>query len=280
MVRKIKLHSTAALVMIWAKEFYRKYPTAKFFKHIDLSEGQRLFTLCNNICDWYREIIVNRKHFIHHVIFEMLESKNSPWQIVILAAGMCPLSLNLLVRNKQKIINIFEIDEGGMKEKAKIYNKIFPQYARKIKCISASINEKRIMDVLSEVGYRKELQTIILAEGISYYITKRRLREIIQRFGTGSKRNRFILEYLKPHDNIPVKNRKLSDMIFNIIKKECGLARIFRYTQSELKRFFIQYGGDLLQHETMSGMEFLRTHSNQYFKEQNEGWIECIVGRL
>lgn len=279
-MRKMKLHSTAALVMIWAKSIYRKYPMVEFFKHLDLSDGQILFTLCNAVCDWYGEVIINRKHFIHHVISDMLESENSPYQIVILAAGMSPLSQNLLVKNSQKIINIFEIDESGMEEKRRIYDKIFPKYAGKIKCIPASINEKRMMDILAEAGYRKELQTIILAEGISYYITKRRLTEIIKRFATGSKRNRFVLEYLVPRDNISVKNRKISDRIFNIIKKECGLAKIFRYTQSELERIFIQCGGDLLQYETMKGMEFLRTQSNLYFKSQDEGWIEFIVGRL
>jgi O-methyltransferase involved in polyketide biosynthesis len=266
--------------MLWAREYYQEYPAAKFIKHLDLSEGQRLFALCNTVCDWYGEIIANRKHFIHYAISEILESENSPWQIVILAAGMCPLSLNLLAIKNQKIINIFEIDECGMEEKGKMYNEIFPQYARKIKCISSSINEKRMMDVLAGVGYRKELQTIVLAEGISYYISKRRLKDIIQQFATGSKRNIFVLEYLIPSDDIPDKNRKISDKIFNIIKKECDLAKIFRYTKSELERIFIQCGGNLLRHETMSGMESLRKKSNQYFKRQNEGWIECIVGRL
>jgi len=277
---KIKIHSTAALIMLWAKEYYQKYPAAKFIKHLDLSEGQRLFDLCNTICDWYGEIIANRKHFIHYAISEILESKNSPWQIVILAAGMCPLSLNLLVRNDKKIINIFEIDECSMEEKGKMYNELFPTYARKIKCISASVNRKRMMDVLARVGYNEELQTIILAEGISYYISKRRLKEVFEQFATGSKRNIFVLEYLIPDDNIPNKNRKISGKIFNIIKKECSLDRIFCYTQNELKKFFIQYGGNFLLHETMSGMEFLRTQSNRYFKNDNEGWIECIVGRF
>ena len=277
-MRKIKLHSTAALVMLWVKAYYKEYPAVKFIKHLDLSEGQRLLDLCNTICDWYGEIIANRKYFIYHTMSEKLKTANSPWQIVILAAGMCPLSLNLLAKNDKKIKKIFEIDEFGMEEKENIYQNFFPEYARKIKCIPTSIYEKRLMDLLTDAGYRKELQTIIFAEGISYYIRKRRLKEVFQSFATG--RNIVVLEYLVPRNNISNENRKISDEIFNIIKKECELARISRYTQSELKRIFIQYGGAFLRHETMSGMEFLRTGSNQFFNRQNEGWIECIIGRL
>ncbi len=90
---KLKLEPTAALVMAWALPLYQSGPVGDFVSQLDLSSGADLLCRCQAVCSWYGEVILNRKHFIRHLILKHLKAGSEPVQIILLAAGKSPLGL-------------------------------------------------------------------------------------------------------------------------------------------------------------------------------------------
>ena len=151
----------------------------------------------------------------------------------------------------------------------------------KLKCINADIASPDILDVLNrtEIGYRTDLPTIILMEGISYYLRKQELKNIIASF-QWQKEGIFIIEYLVPYQLVGQARRSIPEEIFEIIQDDCGLDGITSYTKEELRSFFREKGGDLIATYTMVDMEVARTGANTYFTKPSDGWIECVVARV
>ena len=112
-LNKLRLHPTAALVILWSLPLYSTGPppVREFLEMLDLSSGEDLVRRCDAICDWYGEVILNRKHFIKSLVEKLLaESENrvgKEMQIVILAAGKSPLALvashRSLLSNRQDL---------------------------------------------------------------------------------------------------------------------------------------------------------------------------------
>jgi hypothetical protein len=279
---KLMLEPTAACVMKWAMKLYRDGIVLQFMNQLDLSSGENFFAKCNGACNWYEEVILNRKFLIKHLIEQRLAAAESEYQLVFPAAGKSPLALELLERNNSKINCIFEIDISGMEEKKKLYDRICPDNSKKIICITADITSPNIASMLNklEIGYRYDMQTIILLEGISYYISKQEMKNIIASFQSEKKKNIIIIEYLVPCEYVDKNRRCIPKGIFKIIQEHTGLSRISCYTEDELKRYFRENAGDLIEKYSMVDMEYARTGTNTYFKKTSDGWIECVVGKI
>ncbi len=99
---KLKLETTAALVMKWALPLYQKSPAIEFVNRLDLSSGTELYEKCRSVCDWYDEVILNRKSFIKHLIEQRLTGDERKYQLIILAAGKSPMATWL--KSSKKII--------------------------------------------------------------------------------------------------------------------------------------------------------------------------------
>ena len=276
------LEPTAACVIKWATKLYNNGIVLKFINQIDLSSGENLFAKCNSICMWYEEVILNRKYFMKQLIEQQLASAESECQIVFLAAGKSPLALEILIKNYAKIHFIFEIDVSGMSEKKKLYDKVCPIFSKKLKCITADITSINIVNILDtlEIGYRHDIITIILLEGISYYLSKRELKNIIASFQSEKKKNIIIIEYLVPCEYVDKNRRYIPKEIFEIIQEYAELNEINCYTADELNKYFKEEAGYLTESYSMVDMEFARTGTNAYFKKQNDGWIECTIGKI
>jgi hypothetical protein len=116
-------------------------------------------------------------------------------------------------------------------------------------------------------------------EGISYYLHKQELKNIITSFQS-DREGIFIIEYLVPHQCVDRVRRSIPREVFKIIQEYCGLNAITSYTKEELRMLFQEKGGDLIASYSMVDMELTRTGANAYFKKPSDGWIECVVGRV
>lgn len=280
----LKLEPTAALVMLWAIKLYKLYndeAIIQFINHLDMSSGEDLFAKCNAVCSWYEEVILNRKYFIKHLIEQQLNATERERQLILLAAGKSPLSLEILISNSSKVYRIFEIDVSQINEKKELYDMVSPEYSEKLKCITADITSSSILNILnkSENEYRHDIPSIILMEGVSYYLSKQELENIIASFQS-EKKNIFIIEYLVPYRCVNQKRRFIPKQIFKIIQEYSGLNYITCYTKDELKRFFREKDGDVMASYSMVDMEFTRTATNTYFKKPSDGWVECVIGEI
>lgn len=273
------LEPTAALVMRWAAPSYDNGVVRKYLQHLDLSSGNDLFAQCNAVCEWYGEVILNRKNLMKHLVEQRLRRGRSQYQLLFLAAGQSPLALQIIQKYYSKVSSIFEIDIAGMKEKKDVYSKVVPQFSDKLHCIDGDITSDRIPALIHESGspYSSELPSIILVEGISYYLSRQELQTIIIGFRSESARHFFIVEYLIPYTYVNRIRRFIPRQIFRIIQRSTGLETITCYTKEELDGIFQRNGGKLVAHYYMTDMERLRTGVSRYFPNPGDGWIECIV---
>ena len=278
---KLRLEPTAALVMQWALRLYNEEDILRFVNRLDLSSGKTLFDKCHSVCNWYDEIILNRKSFIKHLIEQELSAAKQEYQLILLASGKSPLPIEILLRHSSKVYRIFEIDVSGIEEKKRLYLELFPESLEKLKCVNADITCSNILDILdrTEIGYRPDLPAIILMEGISCYLRKQELKNIIASFQQ-RKEGIFIIEYLVPYQLVGQTRRFIPEAIFRIMQEDCGLDEIVSYTKEELRSLFREKGGDLIANYTMVDMELIRTGVNTYFTKPSDGWIECAVGKV
>jgi len=270
---KLKLEPTAALVMAWALPLYEKGPVGEFVRQLDLSSGADLFCRCQAACDWYGEVILNRKHFIRHQIAEHLRALD--WsQVVLLAAGKSPLGLELLQRSSQ-ISRVFEVDLAGMAEKETLYKRTAPEVADRLRCITADIASESLQEELCLAGFRRDIATIVVLEGISYYISEEALKRIISSVRSSGK-SIFILEYLLPCDFVEPSRRNIARTIFSLIEESTGQKEIRCYSDEDLELIFSEAGGRVAAYHSMQEMERQRTGRNEYFDKPGLGWIKCL----
>ncbi len=260
--------------------FRRSQAILNFINQLDLSSGKDLYDKCNAICPWYEEVILNRKYFLKYLIEKHLSASRSECQLVFLAAGKSPLSLELLMKNFSKIYRILEIDLSGMDQKKGLYYRVSPELAEKVKCITGDITSPDIAGVLTENDCHRNNSTIILMEGISYYLSKKEMKTIITSFSRKGNNNILIIEHLVPYQYVNQERRAIPQEIFRTIREYTELNDITCYTKIDLERFFWEKDGNLTANYSMKDMEFLRTSANIYFKKQSDGWIECSVGKI
>lgn len=274
----IRLEPTAALVMRWAMPLYRAGIAGRFVESLDLAAGRDLYDRCSAVCDWYGEVILNRKHCIGSLIRRHLAGMGEETRIVILAAGRSPLGLELAADGSLPTVSIVEVDIAGMEEKATLYRAIDPVSSRRIRCLTGDITAPDIRELLG-----RELSgapSIVLLEGISYYLPEQNLAEILSACRSADLSNRFVLEYLLPCDAVRPERRSIPRGVFRIIRESAGLAAIRVYAPGEVDRIVETSGGAVDAHYRMNRMELLRTGENRYFPGEADGWIACCTGRI
>jgi hypothetical protein len=302
---KLSLQPTASLVILWSLPLYAKSPAPvrRFVEMLDLSSGEDLLRRCDEICDWYGEVILNRKYFLKYLVVSLLaesveveEEKEwrAEWeerreevagekaaegkvQIVILAAGKSPLALELLIENPARIAKIFEVDLAGIEEKGRLYSRVAPDLAERLRCLTVDVVSEDLLDRLALEGFDPDAPVIVLMEGISYYLSKKSLEEIVLRFRSGG-RNRIIVEYLVPCSKVRADRRPIPKGIFSLIREEAKTGGTACYTRAELSDLFRRSGGREISCFDMSEMERLRLGKNKRFCSHGDGWIEAFLG--
>lgn len=266
------LPSTSALVLLWSMED-REDDTlsSKYLENLNLDSGKELYFKCNQVWPFYSEVIKNRKKCIWDLTQSGLNDEKI-LQIIILGAGMDPLSLDILSKNQS--IKIFEID-FSMDEKRAAVEKIDSTIFDSLSLISADLNKpKSLLKALEKDGWNSKYSTLILLEGISYYLSEQAMNRILRLFKTEKRKNRVILEYLVSHDLISKKGAMNAKKIFDLISKDTGLIEITRYNQNKIQKIVENLNGSLMKIMTMKEMEWNRIGKNVFFKSSKSGWIE------
>jgi O-methyltransferase involved in polyketide biosynthesis len=279
---KMKLDHTAALVMLWAAPLYAEGPTATFVSQLDLSNGQELIARCHDVCPWYGEVIRHRKHFLNSLVQKELASRVGQCQVVIPAAGASPLALELLLSQGDRVTKVIEVDAAGMAEKRRLYLAVTPHLADRIACITADITTAGFSAGMLEAqgGYQPDAPTIVLFEGISYYITEAQLRRAMSIFRSAKQQNLIILEHLLPCALVNEARRSIPSGIFQTIGAYAGLSSIRCYSLSDVESLFQSMCCVEVRHHSLADMERLRKGKQRRFVEDGDGWIGCAVGAV
>jgi len=272
------ISSTSALVLLWSMG--KKEGTSlssKYLEFLNLESARELYLKCNQVWPFYSEVIKNRKKCVWDLTQLGLNDENV-LQVIILGAGMDPLSLDIISKNQS--VKIFEID-FSMEEKKAVIEKMDSTLLDSLAMISVDLKKPdELLKSLVKSGWNPKYSTLVVLEGISYYLSEKIMNSILRLFKTENKKNRVIFEYLVSQDLVSKKGAANAKKIFDLISEDTGLVEITRYNQIKIKKIIETLNGSLLKILTMKEMEWKRTGKNIFFKRSKSGWIEICYFAL
>ncbi len=269
---KTDLSSTSALVLLWTNgEIHTSHFAQKFLSMLNLDSGREILEQCKKLWPHYPEILKNRKSCILDLTKNnILENKIE--QIVILGAGLDALSLEICSHSKK--YRVFEIDAKNMDVKRDLIRDVHLSLVDSISCIDLNLSESnKIIPNLIKHGWNKNMPSLIIIEGLSYYLSEDQLWRIIGEFKSENQNNHVVLEYLLPANRIPNEWLEIAEYPFNLISRDANLSSITRYDVEDIKIHLKKINAKLFTHYEMKAMEKERTFQNALFDQQS-GWIE------
>jgi len=270
----IHISGTSALVLLWGgKEAYKSKLAQKYLEQLDLSSGYELYNECSKIWEPYHAILRNRKFGVFNFVESILKD-NFDAQVVILAAGIAPLSLDIIERFPDA--KIFDIDIENMPMKKKLFEKVSDgSFENKIEFIESDITNKDILtESLIQHGWDKNRNTIVIAEGISYYVTEDELWNAFSVFQTNDKSNFIILESRVPQEKVCVERRDIQERVWEYLTNALTLKFVTRYYDEKVKEYSEKINAEVIEKHTMKDIEMLRFGKNKIFTTDDSGWIE------
>jgi len=270
----IHISGTSALVLLWGgKDSYKSQLAKKYMENIDLSAGTELYENCSAVWEHYHEIIKNRKFGVFNFL-ESILSQDEIYQVIVLAAGIAPLSLD--IHEKFPSIKIFDTDIENMDTKKKLYERIAGQeISDKIKFIHTDItNQTDFKKTLIENGWDENGKSIIIAEGISYYLTEDELWNTFAIFKSNDKSNYIILESRLPYEKVSDEMKDIQEKVWVYLKETLNLNHVTRYFDEKVTDYCNKLDAEILQKHTMKEIEMMRYGRNELFHKHNSGWIE------
>ena len=270
----MKLSSTSALVLLWAgTTCYRTKKAINFLKQLDLEEGRPLYDKCRDIFP-YEQVIQNRKFGVMHLIQKAIPQKladKKNQQIIIAGAGFDPLGLELTERYPQ--LAVFEIDRDNMASKSALVAKLDGGSAsrgagKKLAFIEADLTQTAdVYKKLSSRGWEWQRPTLLVLEGISYYLPLSSLGELVRVL----RPHKVVFEYLKGDEAIAAARLPIPRKVFGLIAEQCGLSQLNTFNSSQIEAVL---GLEIEERWGMRQLEKKRTKTNPWFPTEASGWIE------
>ena len=272
MPAQISLSPTSALVLLWdGDSSYTSRLSRRYLRCLDLKAGKKLFAECAKIWPHYAENIKNRKHCIFQLATKFL-TDIPKIQIVILGAGIAPLSLE--IHSSFPSAKVFDVDRSFMEAKKRIARRILPRQSR-VRFVSADVsNVHELSEKLVAAGWDFKKPSIIIVEGLSYYISRKALRNIFSFFKTKNQKNRIIIEYLLLPKQIAKERRSIALNVFKEIARQCVSFKPAAYSFDDLSCMIKKSRGPAKMRFRMKDMKKLRTGRNRYFPSARSGWVE------
>lgn len=277
-----RLEPTAALVMLWSRDRYRSGSAGRFYARLDLSDGEPMRTECDAACPWYHQVTLNRKWCIHHRASHFIAGADGPCQVILPAAGKSPLALELLDDLDDRIAAVIECDISGMEGKQLLYEETAPEFAGKISCVTADLFDlPGVMERIHATGmFDPRLPTVVIPEGISYYIPPALLAGVTRLFASPHGTNRVICDYLLPCSLVAEERRRYPRGVWRVINRDCNHRPTVTYSPDAMGELLTGAGCTKVVHHSMHAIERQRTGRNEYFPTVADGWIGIAEGWL
>ena len=255
------LSDTSALVLLWLDDqFYETDAARRYLAGLDLSAGLPLYHSCNEIWPHYCEIIHNRKFAMRHLARQHLRP-----QIIIGGAGLDAMGLELAALP----VEVYELDRTHMEAKQELIGEVCD--LKNLHCVSADLaHPAHTITALKTAGWREDVPSLLVLEGVSYYITETELAALV----TSLVPERVIVDFLLPADALPPESARIGDGVFGAIAEACGLGGITRYSAQNLAQTM---GRTLLEQWSMTRIDTARLGAPHRFTPPFEGWIEIDV---
>ena len=242
----------------------------RYLDSLNLESGREMYAKCMGFWPYYPDVIKNRKTCILEMTDDAI--RGGITQVAVFGAGFDALSLDAASRFGD--CRFFEVDVANMDEKNRIIGSVDSLLGDRIRCIEQDISGSAdVMAALVKHGWDVDAPSLAIFEGISYYLSESTLWSVIGGFGSASKQNRVILEYLVPNKDIQDERVSVAEYPFDLIAADSELDGITRYDAGGIESHVGNLGGRMIRHYGMMEMEKRRTSKNTVFPTERSGWI-------
>ena len=267
----MKISSTSALVLNWTDmNLYQGEKVKSFISNLDLSEGDALMIALDADQHYMHTRAVSARKFYMSttasMFLEQCEKENIEGQVLIMAAGISPLSIALAERFPTA--SVFDLDLYLMEEKKEMLKDEIPNISF-IKCNLDDIEFWNTELIKNKFDSKKK--TIAIFEGIVYYLKQ---DSLLNMFKWCSSNNVQILgDYCIHPDEIDIHYQKYPDQVFSVIQKKLNLPPIVFYNDLEFAELLTKSGYKDFEIETLPDIHLKRTGEIKPFAIENSGWI-------
>ena len=270
-----KLAPTSSLILLWSERIpYQSSFAQSYLDILDLTPGKPLLEEFSRIWKDYGQIIINRKFAVRKFWGQYL--KNVPnAQVVLLAAGVDPICLD--IADIFPDTTIFDIDLDNRELKKDLIKKIDGPRNIHI-CKGDLAKTDALLKTLHQNGWQPNRPTLLIAEGISYYIGKPEFEKTVTALAVPG--GAFIFEYAIPAHNVCKERRYIPQQVFEKLEKDYNLSPMSMYSIHEADHFALKLQRSLNLKKTgpclrldQHQIEKERTGKNKYFPQEDYGWI-------
>jgi len=231
----IPLSETSALVLVCDRGISYQSPKARqFLSHLDLSKGHRMYNKIKELSPYIDEVIPNRKWIIHNYIREVIKKNNTPIQTLILACGWDPVMIKMSEEFPTHFF--FGVDSEELGLSSRLTTNLLPQ--SHIYYLRANLTqpESLLLNLLAK-GWKSQVPTCLVVEGITYYIPKKPLWHTLKTLKNNTRSKLYICgDFLVNGEKEKLSDTgiKLGRTIFDMIKESCALEDYYSYTRQEI----------------------------------------------
>lgn len=269
----LPLADTSALVLLWCgPEIYRSPAVHRYAALLDLSAGRDLLRRCDAVWGHYGRVIEYRKRCILHEAVKAVETGGIR-QVVIAGAGFSMLGIELAALVPDLSVFETDADRSSMVEKRRLTAGLSFAAGSTLHCLEADAEDSPgTLSALEGAGWQRDRPTLLVVEGLSYYISKDSLRRQWESLVQGS---RVVLEYLVPPADVGEARRPIPERVFGIIMEYCSSEG--EYTRWREEELLLESGVQVERVWTMDAIERKLGAGERLFLRREDGWIEIAV---
>ncbi|HEY9261893.1 class I SAM-dependent methyltransferase [Chitinophaga sp.] len=274
MTQQLKVPSTSRLVLEAAMQLYTTPLQQRYIESIDFSETSRIFYELKRYYPLVIDTICFRKQSIRAMLRERITQAPGQ-QVILLGAGLDPLSLYLLENYREQISRIIEIDNGYIEEKQRLYAAIIPEEPL-IRFSRCDVTDTVLLrSKLLENGYREDLPAIIVFEGVIHYVSNEAFINTMKLFKTPNKQHLVMLDYTLSPEDVPTTFLPYHEGVLRMLETYVG-APLNVNSHADMAGIIYQLDAALENLEPMCETERKITGYNKLFHAPGEGIIEML----
>jgi len=270
----VLISATSALVLNWtSNDIWKTNNAREYLDNLDLSEGNPLYNAFDELENYMlTQAITNRKYFVRNytiAFLRKLEQEKKNGQVIVLAAGIAPLSVEIASLFPKTIL--FDVDQYAMPEKEKYLKNMCPNI-RFIECDITKID--LLKTKLSQYGWDPENPTMVVVEGIVYYLLETDLKNIL--FFFANHHTGLIADFVLKPEYVNVKNRMFGEVVFKRIRELVGLEFLNFYEPGYFMALVRDSGFQNAKRFKMDEIQMERTGQKDPFDLEEPAWVSMV----
>ncbi len=255
----IKLSETSGLVLHWTSE--NTYCTKNAKEHLaklDLSSSEAFRDRCEAGFEECATVIQNRKFGILRMSTDIIPQHNIK-HIIIAGAGLDAMGIEL--KSLYPACEVYELDNENMELKSNLSGHTGIHF------LNANLGDiPKTIELLMKAGWKKEEETLLILEGITYYLPEPLLSALTKAIDPQS-----VAADILKFDEMTEEAKLAGDHVFNEIQTACGLPPATRYSVKTLSETLNM---PMEKHWPMTKLETERTGKSEVFLEFEDSPID------